>query len=138
MIAFISGHLDLTPEEFVQHYVSKIDEAVDNGDSFVIGDARGTDSMAQKYLVSKSYLVNRIGSSITTVYHMFDSPRNCEFGLTTKGGYKTDEERDEAMTRASDYDIAWIRPGREKSGTAKNIKRRKTIIDGQRAMGVFI
>jgi hypothetical protein len=25
---------------------------------------------------------------------------------------------------ASDEDIAWVRPGREKSGTAKNLKRR--------------
>lgn len=29
------------------------------------------------------------------------------------------------MTAVSDYDIAWVRPGRENSGTAKNLLRRK-------------
>jgi hypothetical protein len=28
------------------------------------------------------------------------------------------------MTLASDFDIAWVRPGKEDSHTAKNIKRR--------------
>jgi hypothetical protein len=29
-----------------------------------------------------------------------------------------------AMTPASTFDIAWVRPGRERSGTAKNLLRR--------------
>ena len=36
----------------------------------------------------------------------------------------SDEERDLAMSCASTDDIAWVRSGREKSGTAKNINRR--------------
>ena len=117
MIAFISGHLDLTESEFKEHYVPLIDQAVDQGHRFVVGDARGTDAMAQMYLKYSPH---------TTVYHMFESPRNNVGDFQTVGGFKTDAERDVAMTAASDYDIAWVREGRENSGTAKNIKRRKS------------
>lgn len=47
------------------------------------------------------------------------------YGFKTVGGFESDRVRDEAMTAASDADIAWVRPGREKSGTAKNLKRRE-------------
>jgi hypothetical protein len=54
---------------------------------------------------------------------MFENPRhNC--GFDSVGGFRTDKARDEAMTENSNKDIAWVRPGREKSGTAKNLKRR--------------
>lgn len=117
MIAYISGHLDLTLKEFTTHYVPKLDEALERGDSFVVGDARGCDDMAQGYLA--------IHTDRIKVYHMFKKPRNCKSGLETVGGFKSDAERDAAMTYVSDYDIAWVRPGNEKSGTAKNILRRK-------------
>ena len=59
---------------------------------------------------------------------MFDYPRfNC--GWPTIGGFKSDEERDRAMTLASSVDIAWVRPGKENSCTAKNIERRKELND---------
>ena len=116
--AFISGHLDLTSEEFLQHYRPLIDQALKNGDRFVVGDARGTDKMAQAYLHLK-------GAEAVFVYHMFESPRNNVGNFPTVGKYKSDDSRDSAMTLASDYDIAWVRPGRENSGTAKNLKRRK-------------
>lgn len=114
-VYFISGHLDTTKEEFFEHYVPAIERARENGCSFVVGDARGTDTFAQEFL--KDY-------QNVTVYHMFDSPRNNVGNHPTAGGFKSDRERDEAMTFASTYDIAWVRPGREKSGTAKNLKRR--------------
>lgn len=112
---FISGHLDLTPDEFDAHYRPVIDEALARGDSFVVGDARGTDSMTQNYLLGKTTAV--------VVYHMFTSPRN-NVGFKTLGGFETDEERDAQMTADSDQDIAWVRPGRKRSGTQKNIDRR--------------
>ena len=40
--------------------------------------------------------------------------------------FTADLQRDEAMTRNSDYDIAFIRKGKETSGTAQNILRRWT------------
>lgn len=119
MIAFISGHLKISKEEFAIHYLGKINQAIANGDTFVMGDARGADTMAQDYL---SHVLER---QRVTVFHMFDKPRNNTGYFQTKGGFSSDDERDAAMTLASDYDIAWVRPGREESGTAKNLKRRK-------------
>ena len=34
-------------------------------------------------------------------------------------------KRDSVMTKKSNYDIAWVRQDREKSGTMKNLQRRK-------------
>ena len=124
MIAFISGHLDLTQEEFDKHYKPAINYAIYFGYSFVIGDARGADKMSQEYIKGMG---NNVWE-LVTVYHMFDKPRNNVGNFTTKGGFKSDEERDIKMTLASDYDIAWVRPGREKSDTAKNIQRRNKNI----------
>jgi cephalosporin hydroxylase len=76
--------------------------------------------MTQSYLVEKNY-------TKVTVFHMYENPRNNVGEFVTQGGYESDKERDSAMTFNSTYDIAWIRPGREKSGTAKNIKRRSEI-----------
>jgi hypothetical protein len=45
-------------------------------------------------------------------------------GFKTIGGFESDEARDAQMTLDSDLDIAWVRPGRKKSGTQKNLDRR--------------
>lgn len=52
MIYFISGHRDLTREEFEEYYIPLIDEAMDNRDldGFVVGDYHGVDKMAMDYL----------------------------------------------------------------------------------------
>ena len=118
MIHFISGHLSLTQEEFNAHYQPLIDKALSRNNSFVIGDARGADTLAQNYLFGKTHRVN--------VYHMFESPRY-NVGFSTDGGFKSDTERDIAMTNNSDADIAWVRTGREKSGTQKNLDRRQDL-----------
>jgi hypothetical protein len=115
MICFISGHLDLTEQEFQEHYAPRIALAMAQGATFVVGDARGADAMAQEYL--------KLKGANATVYHMLENPRH-NAGFSTKGGFKSDAERDSAMTRDSTEDLAWIRPGREKSGTAKNLQRR--------------
>lgn len=118
-IAFISGHLDLTQDEFDRYYRSMIRNAVDRGHSFVVGDANGVDTMAQE-LLEFCVCQKRV-----TVFHMFDLPRNYKSILFNKiGGFSSDKERDEAMTLASNYDITWVKPGRQNSGTAKNLKRR--------------
>lgn len=117
MTIFISGHLSLTQQEFALHYKPRIDAALAAGESFVVGDARGADVMAQGYLAEA-------GCKEVTVYHMFDTPRNNPAGFPTVGGFQGDTERDVAMTAASDSDIAWVRPGRESSGTQANLLRR--------------
>ena len=115
---FISGHLDLTQAEFDEHYRHQIDNALKKNQSFVVGDAKGADTLAQQYLFSKTKAV--------VVYHMFESPRN-NAGFPTRGEFQSDAERDEQMTRDSHKDIAWVKPGRKKSGTQKNLDRRNRI-----------
>lgn len=115
---FISGHGDVTAPEFFEHYVPHIDKAIDNGDSFVVGDFRGADFKAQIYLHFR-------GVTDVKVYHMFAEPRHNAGGFETVGGFTSDEERDSAMTKDSDADIAWARKGKETSCTQKNVDRRK-------------
>lgn len=117
-INFISGHLDLTQAEFEEYYRYKIDNALSKNQGFVVGDAKGADTFAQQYLFGKTKAV--------VVYHMFESPRN-NAGFPTRGGFQSDKERDEQMTRDSHQDIAWVKPGRKKSGTQKNLNRRSKI-----------
>ncbi len=124
-IGYVSGHLDLSEEEFAAHYVPRIVEAVargcsdphgPSGLSFVVGDARGADLLFQRYAQAQGLSV--------TVFHMFAEPRNNVGGFPVVGGFASDAARDEAMTAASGFDVAWVRPGRERSGTAKNLARR--------------
>jgi hypothetical protein len=114
--AFISGHRDATKEEFQLHYIPPILAALNAGAQFVVADYEGVDAMAQEFL-------HALGAQVT-VYHMGDTPRVALFA-SRKGGFFTDEERDAAMTCDSRQDIAWIRPGKEFSGTAQNLARRK-------------
>lgn len=52
MVYFISGHRDLTQEEFDANYVPALEDAIDNGQTtwedceFVVGDCKGCDEMA--------------------------------------------------------------------------------------------
>lgn len=114
---FISGHLDLTEEEFQIHYAPQLQAAIDEAAEFVVGDARGADAMAQQWLKDRGLEKDLI------VFHMFELPRN-GIGFKAVGGFTSDRQRDHAMTLNSDADIAWVRPGRKKSGTAKNLTRR--------------
>lgn len=120
---FISGHRDITEEEFEINYKLAIDYALyENPNAkFVVGDYCGVDIMAQNYLMDSLLLEpNRV-----TVYHMFDSPRNKnEKIVKTKGGFTSDEERDAAMTMASSKDIAFVRDHTKISGTGSNLLRR--------------
>lgn len=115
-VAFVSGHLDLGEDEFLRHYVPQIAAARARGCSFVVGDARGADLLFQRHAHAHGLVV--------TVFHMFDRPRNNVGDFPIVGGFTSDDARDAAMTAASALDIAWVRPGRERSGTAKNLRRR--------------
>lgn len=117
MTVFISGHGDITLEEFKAHYAPILDSYVQAGCDFIVGDFKGTDTIAQGYLAFEGCKV--------TVYHMLEKARFNFINFPTVGGFKNDIERDEAMTKASHCDLAWVRPGREASGTAKNLQRRK-------------
>lgn len=124
---FVSGHLDLTPHEFAEHYVHRLSAALTQNAVFVVGDAPGCDAMSQEWLAAR-------GADVR-VFHMHGLPRNVAGNpLEIRGGFASDEERDAAMTDASDADIAWVRPGREASGTAANVARRTArVARGNRA-----
>ncbi len=118
-VAFISGHRNLEQSEFDKYYVPEIQKYANLGYDFVVGDYYGCDIMAQTW-ISEHLDHNRV-----TVYHMLKSPRNlASKDFKQVGGFKTDIERDSAMTNASSVDIAFIRPGNWTSGTAQNILRR--------------
>jgi hypothetical protein len=121
--AFISGHLSLSEEEFTTHYIPEIDKAIKAGHFFVVGDAPGADCMAQRYLW-KHCEHHRI-----MVYHAFAGARHTH-GFKTVGRFPSQTAKDAAMTQASYYDIAWIRKGKEISGTARNIQRRQQMKAG--------
>ena len=126
---FISGHRDLTAEDFKKYYIPRIDKALreDRNASFVVGDCNGADSMAQDYLRDNG------GIGKTTVYHMFEKPRYLgRTKFSTRGGFKDDVSRDSAMTENSDIDIAVIGYGRWTSGTAQNILRRFEVDMGEK------
>lgn len=123
---FISGHGNITFEEWIQYYKPNIDKALHENAHFILGDFRGTDVLTMEYLKDKTKNV--------TVTHCFKKPRYkpdmfelSSFFWEFKGGFQSDEERDIYMTANSQEDIAWIREGKENSGTAKNIKRRNNI-----------
>lgn len=119
---FISGHRDITEEEFNNIYVPKIREAYcEYNAKFIIGDYEGVDIMAQNYLLD----VLKINPINIIICHMFDKPKNTNKNIINLiGGFKTDEERDSYMTNHSDEDIAFIRKGKINSGTEQNILRR--------------
>jgi hypothetical protein len=123
---FISGHRNITEKEFRDNYCALIDYVLENdkGCHFVIGDYYGVDIMAQDYLMDE----RKISPKRVTVYHMFDAPRNKNKKITkTVGGFKTDSERDTAMTNASIADIAFVRDELVMSGTGENILRRHLL-----------
>ncbi len=118
-IAFVSGHRDLTSEEFDLYYKSALDAAIAQNHAILVCDYQGADIMAQKYLLASGYFN-------VTVVHMFLSPRNYCSGFATLGGFTSDEDRDSYCTQNSSYDIAWSR--RNGSGTWQNIERRKKML----------
>ena len=117
---FISGHRNITDDEFMYHYSQKILEALrDPNAEFVVGDYDGVDTIAQHFLIGKTTKL--------TVYHMHKRPMNNVGDWETMGGYNSDIHRDSVMTAASDVDIAWIRHWGLNSGTEQNVLRRAKL-----------
>ena len=130
MVYFISGHRDLTQEEFDMHYAQLIDEIMRNDPfaEFIVGDWEGCDTM------SINFLLEQVEYPPITIYHVEEEPRvkyGNESVLNGENIYNIKlenyDECDAQMTFDSTFDVAWIRPGREDSHTAKNIKRRYGI-----------
>ena len=135
---FISGHRNLSREDFRNYYIPIIEKIFheERSPTFVIGDCDGVDRFAMDYLY-----YNHTTDCDIIIFHMLESPRNTPMGLKVedfakmkngnrvffRGGFKSDEERDASMTNVSNYDIAFVKDNRWDSGTAQNIKRRHNI-----------
>ena len=124
---FVSGHRDLTQEEFDRHYVYLLDRVLadDPCAEFIVGDWEGCDTLFVNYIKTyKDIKVNicyKDDGSINPQPRIFKQNHGVDIILPTY------DECDSYMTFDSDFDIAWIRPGREDSHTAKNIKRRYNL-----------
>ncbi|KAJ6535916.1 hypothetical protein DFH09DRAFT_931586, partial [Mycena vulgaris] len=102
--AFISGPLAPTQAYFLEHYAPRLDAAISQGHSFVVGPDRGTAALALEYLRQ-----HRVAPSRVTIY-LSQAEAKLADALLAQGlpvvvagrGYT---ERDAAMTAASDYDI---------------------------------
>ena len=119
---FISGHRDITEQEFEYYYIPLIQQVInDNPDAkFIMGDCEGCDIMAQNYLVTIVTDISNI-----TVYCPGDAPRNINPEIIyIKNGFADDREKDIAMTNNSFEDIAMVRNPEVWSGTGENILRR--------------
>lgn len=119
---FISGHRNLTEEEFEKFYIPIINQVLNDNPSarFIVGDCKGCDIMAQNYLVNIIDDISKI-----TVYCVGYVPRNINPDIFyIKNGFNTDREKDIAMTNDSFEDIALVRNPEVWSGTGENILRR--------------
>lgn len=140
---FISGHTDLSFDDFIKHYKEPILIAIKNDPNctFVVGDAPGVDIMAQHLLIR---ILGEDGINRITVYHIGTHPKNIVFindtPLKSTGGFTSHTAKDKAMTLASDIDIAYVRSNEESkllygdkfnpkriSGTQQNINRRRKL-----------
>ncbi|KAL9561323.1 hypothetical protein ACKAV7_014678 [Fusarium commune] len=151
-IAMISGHIDISHSEFATHYHSPLGEAIAKGDMFILGDAKGTDEMAL------DYILERDPTAHITVYasraHKVQGFRDRNIQVVfvkamQKGssGRQRHLKRDAEMTKASDYDILWVRGEeecrklyREKyrpriSGTELNRRRRLEMSQDRKIPG---
>lgn len=119
---FISGHRDITENEFEYYYIPMINQVISENpqSKFIVGDCEGADIMSQNYLVSILDDINRI-----TVYCTGNTPKHINTEIIyIKNGFETDRDKDIAMTKNSISDIAFVRNSEEMSGTAENILRR--------------
>jgi len=139
-VAFISGPLVVETGYFDKHYAPRIQQAIREGHLFILGPSRGTDTLAFDFLKKSGVPASRIRvylnsseeTRIRGVFKQFEQAGGSV--VMVKGGH---DQRDEAMTRASHYDILRYRTEQECqvlygaayrkriSGTEKNELRRK-------------
>ena len=115
-VAFISGPLEVDPAYFETHYAPHIQQAIREGHLFILGPSRGTDTLAFNFLRKSGVPASRIRvylnsseeTRIRGVFKQFEQAGGSV--VMVKGGH---DQRDEAMTRASHYDILRYRTEQE-------------------------
>ena len=115
----VSGHTDLSIEEFNEHYRERIMDAINAGDPIIVGGASGADRLTQELCHSLQYYnvtVSDKGQQDNRITELFSHA----------SGFETYALRDSFMTKNSDSDIAYVRPNPMAlgSGTQCNIHRR--------------
>jgi hypothetical protein len=116
----ISGHTDITQEDFDKYYKPAID-ATPHGSCFVVGTAEGADSFAIQHIKTTKK------GSITICSKSNNHGLVEEDNIKIVSGFNSFPERDAYMTSNSDQDIAflrndWMALG---SGTMANLIRRQ-------------
>lgn len=138
---FISGHMDITKEEFDLHYRDKIIEAAKNpGSKFIMGSAPGADFMAQQLLLKLLENDPECFNRITVCYKGNKPECVADNRIDLLGGFQSHDSKDGYMTIHSNVDIAYVRSVEESqklygpkfdptkiSGTQKNLERRKML-----------
>ena len=100
---FVSGHRDLTKEEFEKYYVPKINYVIANEQNpvFIVGDWEGCDTMFLEYL-NTLYLRLNFPWAIKVIIYFCKTvriPANCIFNINNIEFHQkiTYDECDEAM-----------------------------------------
>lgn len=136
---FISGHRNITEEEFNTNYIHLIHTylkwAITSSPlgykhlTFYIGDCIGCDTMAINYIINyinKNNLDN-VDIKLCMLTESFEGQNNTTYDnkfIEVVKQFNTHEERDCYMTENTSYDILWVREGEWASGTAQNFVRR--------------
>jgi hypothetical protein len=141
---FVSGHLDLSEDEFAAHYAAPMRAAANERASrFVIGNARGADTMALRYLLEglrvSPHRVSIFVAGRGWLHALRERTlyQRCALAAHPFPGIGI---RDACLTLSSNHDIAWVRsPSRSKqlygakyrpnriSGTQQNLDRRAEL-----------
>lgn len=124
LVYFISGHEKYSQEMFDYFYKPLIDDAISRDCNFVVGDADGVSTMAQKYLASK---LPKEDHNRVKIFFKGDVPNQfISPSFTAIGNFKCNEEANAAMTICSNYDIVCLSEGHSFTNAGKNIIRRFT------------
>ena len=107
---FIAGYQDLTDQEFAAHYEGEIDDAINNGSSFLLSDEPGACTRALEYIQAKNISESRISFYKSSNATNTNAPTNLNVSQihTVPSG---ETERYVAMAKKSDTHIIWLRPG---------------------------
>ena len=118
---FISGNTDLSEKQFIQYYLPVITELAKEDDIyFNISDESGCSEMVQVYLNKTLKDRNKVN-----IYCVGDKPQHyLSENFLCFNGFKTLEERNAAMTFASNMDLHIIIPGKGRSAIEDNLCRR--------------
>lgn len=117
----VSGNYDTTIEEFNLYYKPRIDKAIADGYTFVVGGNAGFENYIQ------NYLNNHVAPERVTVYDLHNCDNRVNLNFLHKSGFQSYRRRDSQMTIDSRVDIAFLIRDYYLCGTCENLERRELI-----------